>query len=161
MGIVRGTNSSSSVLTPATADVAAAVVDVVPLVMRAIRREMRAAAAESMTVPQLRALLYVRRNPETNLSALAEHLGIGVTGASGLVDRLVRQDMLTRETDPNERRRIQLTVTPQGTERLNQAVKAAREAVAALLGDLTQDEAATIEGAMATLRTAFHLERTK
>src|SRR5690348_8593895 len=92
--------------TPATAtgaDVAATVVDVVPLVMRAIRREMRAAASSSLTVPQLRALLFVRRNPGTNLSALAEHLGIGLTGASGLVDRLVRNDMLARKIDPNER----------------------------------------------------------
>src|SRR3954462_11440700 len=118
--ILRGTNSSASVLTPPAAraddasDLAAAVVDVVPLVMRAIRREMRTAASPQLTVPQLRALFFVRRYPDSNLSALADHLGVGLTGASGLVDRLVRASMLARETDPAERRRIKLTVTAQG-----------------------------------------------
>ena len=95
--------------------------------MRAIRREMRAAASPALTVPQLRALLFVNRNPEVNLSKVAEHLGVGVTGASGLVDRLVRHGLLARETDPNERRRIQLTVTPDGRARLDAAVSATRD----------------------------------
>ena len=92
-----------------------------PLVMRLIRREMRAAASPAVTVPQLRALLFVNRNPDVNLSGLAEHLGIGLTGASGLVDRLVKQHLLSRESDPKERRRIQLTVTAQGKARLDEA----------------------------------------
>jgi DNA-binding MarR family transcriptional regulator len=123
--------------------------------MRAIRGEMRAAASSSLTVPQLRALLFVRRNPGTNLSALADHLGIGLTGASGLVDRLVRNEMLARETDPNERRRIRLTVTNQGTQRIDGANTATRRVVATLLADLTPEEAGTIEEAMRTLRRAF------
>jgi DNA-binding MarR family transcriptional regulator len=123
--------------------------------MRAIRLEMRAAASPSMTVPQLRALLFVTRNPDVNLSGLAEHLGIGLTGASGLVDRLVRQNMLTRETDPNERRRIQLTVTAEGKARLDEANRSTREAVADRLADLDPAEAATVERAMAILRAQF------
>ena len=123
--------------------------------MRAIRREMRAAAAPALTVPQLRTLLFVSRNPDVNLSALADHLGIGLTGASGLVDRLVRQELLARETDPNERRRIQLTVTPHGRARLDAAVALTREAISAGLQGMTPDEAATVEEAMAILRAQF------
>ncbi|HEY7024440.1 MAG TPA: MarR family transcriptional regulator [Candidatus Limnocylindrales bacterium] len=108
-----------------------------------------------MTVPQLRALLFVTRNPDVNLSGLAEHLGIGLTGASGLVDRLVRQNMLSRETDPNERRRIQLTVTAEGKARLDEANRSTREAVADRLADLDPAEAATVERAMAILRAQF------
>jgi DNA-binding MarR family transcriptional regulator len=157
--ILRGTNSSSSALTsPNAADVAALVVDVMPLVMRAIRREMRAAAADSVSVPQLRALLFVRQNPETNLSALAEHLGIGLTGASGLVDRLVRQQLLTRVTDPAERRRIQLTVTAQGKARLDEAIGSTRDAVETALAGLAPHDAIAIEQAMIVLRDAFQHE---
>ena len=140
---------------PAAPDVAATVVDVVPLVMRAIRREMRAAASPAVTVPQLRALLFVSRNPDVNLSGLAEHLGIGLTGASGLVDRLVKQQLLSRETDPNERRRIQLTVTVQGRARLDEASRSTREAVAERLADLDPEEAETVERAMVILRAHF------
>jgi len=143
------------VSSPAAPDVAATVVDVVPLVMRAIRREMRAAASPAVTVPQLRALLFVSRNPDVNLSGLAEHLGIGLTGASGLVDRLVKQQLLSRETDPNERRRIQLTVTAQGRARLDEASRSTREAVAERLADLDPEETETVDRALNILRAHF------
>lgn len=123
--------------------------------MRAIRREMRSAAAPTVTVPQLRTLLFVSRNPDVNLSALADHLGIGLTGASGMVDRLVRQGLLSRETDPNERRRIQLDVTPEGRARLDEAVAHTRESVNEVLAGLSPQEAAVVTEAMAVLRTRF------
>ena len=125
------------------------------MVSTARRNRLRAAASPAVTVPQLRALLFVNRNPDVNLSGLAEHLGIGLTGASGLVDRLVKQHLMSRETDPNERRRIQLTVTVQGKSRLDEASHATREAIAEQLGDLTPDEAATIDRAMDILRAQF------
>jgi len=154
--ILRGTNSPSSVVSaPRPADLAASVVDVVPLVMRAIRSEMRAAASPALSVPQLRTLLFVKRNPDVNLSALAEHLGIGLTGASGLVDRLVRNELLSRETDPNERRRIQLTLTPHGRARLDAASNSTRSMIEQRLTDLDADDAATVEQAMTILRGAF------
>jgi DNA-binding MarR family transcriptional regulator len=154
LAILRDTNSSASVVSR-TADTAIAVTDVVPAVMRQIRQEMRAAAAPALTVAQMRALLFVSRNPDTNLSALAEHLGIGLTGASGLVDRLVRDGLLLRDTDPNERRRIQLNVTTAGQARRDTAAAAAREAIAARLEDLSPDELDTIRTAMALLRDQF------
>ena len=46
--------------------------------MRLVRQEMRNHAAPRLTVPQLRALLYLKRHPDASLSAVAEHLGISV-----------------------------------------------------------------------------------
>ena len=87
--------------------------------------------------------------------AVADHLGIGLTGASGLVDRLVRQDLLTRETDPTERRRIRLSVTAQGKARRDAAVVSTRSSMTAALESLTPDEAATVDEAMTILRAQF------
>ena len=122
--------------------------------MRQIRQEMRAAAAPRLTVAQLRALLFVSRNPNANLSALAEHLGIGLTGASGLVDRLVRDGLLGRTMIPPKRRRIQLTVTRAGLERRD-AAAAARQAIASRLTDLQPDQLDAIRAAMNVLRDLF------
>jgi DNA-binding MarR family transcriptional regulator len=90
-----------------------------------------------------------------NLSALADHLGVGITGASGLVDRLVRQGLLARETDPNERRRIQLTVTADGRARLDEAVAATRATVEEHLAELSSHDAAILDEAMSILRRNF------
>jgi DNA-binding MarR family transcriptional regulator len=141
--------------TDAAAESAAALVDVVPIVMRFIRREMRDAVAPVLTVEQLRTLLFVGRTPDVSLSALADSLGIGIAGASGLVDRLVRQGLIKRQPDPAERRRIQLSLTADGTARLNAAIAAARATVAAQFESLTADEAATVARAMDILRRQF------
>jgi len=133
--------------------VATAVLETVPAVMRRIRSEMRAAATPTLTVPQMRALMFIGRHPETNLSALAEHLGIGLTGASGLVDRLVRDDLVARDTDPHERRKIRLTVTAAGQARRDQALSAARRSMTARLAGLSSEELATVNDALRILRS--------
>ena len=140
-------------MSTAPADVATAVLETVPAVMRRIRSEMRAAATPTLTVPQMRALMFIGRHPETNLSALAEHLGIGLTGASGLVDRLVRDNLVARDTDPHERRKIRLTVTAAGQARRDQALSAARRSMTARLAGLSSEELATVNDALRILRS--------
>ena len=108
--------------------VAERVMEVVPAVMRRIRLAMRAdvAGQPGTTVPQLRGLLFVRRNPGTSLSAMAEHLGMTLPACSALAERLVRSALLERTTDPRERRRVQLRLTADGMERVAHADLRAR-----------------------------------
>jgi DNA-binding MarR family transcriptional regulator len=146
----------SIALSPTSAETCAEqVLEVVPLVMRQIRTEMRSAAAPALTVLQLRALLFVRRNPDSSISALAEHHGVGLTTASALADRLVRQGLLDRQPAPHERRRLMLRLTPLGAKRLDAAVARTSRAVAGALGARTPDELAHIEAAMRALQEAF------
>lgn len=137
------------------AEAAEELFEVAPLVTRWIRGEMRRASAGSLTVPQLRALLHVRRNPGTHLSGLADHLGVGVTTASGLVDRLVRQQLLTRTQDPAERRRMRLELTPEGDARLQRSRGETRSALGATLSGLSAEQLSTIFQALGFLRSVF------
>ena len=59
--------------------------------------------------------------PEASLSALAEHLGVSRPTASVLVDRLVQWGLVARGTDPAERRRAVLRLTPAGQRQLAEA----------------------------------------
>jgi DNA-binding MarR family transcriptional regulator len=130
------------------------VLEVVPRVMRLIRAEMRGATGSGVSVPQLRALLAVRRQPGTNLSAVAEHLGVGLASASTLVDRLVRQGLLTRVQDPDERRRVRLELTAEGALRLDVARRRASEALAEALASCTAAERSAVRQAMQVLAAA-------
>lgn len=130
------------------------VLEVVPRVMRLIRAEMRGATGSGVSVPQLRALLAVRRQPGTNLSAVAEHLGVGLASASTLVDRLVRQGLLTRVQDPDERRRVRLELTAEGALRLDVARRRASEALAEALASCTDAERSAVRQAMHVLAAA-------
>jgi DNA-binding MarR family transcriptional regulator len=136
---------------PVTADdVADRLLQVVPSTMRRIRGEMRNANSGGLTVPQLRALLFGRRHPGAGLSSLAKHLGVSLPGASGLVDRLVRADLVERTTDPNERRRIQLQLTGAGVELVSRAHLLVRARLSADLAELPPGQ---LEGLAAALET--------
>lgn len=97
------------------------IMDTVPRVMQLIRAEMRRHRPGQLSVPQFRALLFLDRHPEASLSALAEHLGVSRPTASVLVERLVQRGLVARETDPAERRRAMLRLTPAGQRQLAEA----------------------------------------
>src|SRR5690349_2361445 len=92
----------------------ALIMETVPSVMRAIRTEMRRRRPSDLSVPQFRALAFIRRHPGTSLSEVAEHLGLTLPTMSTLVDNLVSRDLINRETNPENRRRVNLTLTPAG-----------------------------------------------
>ena len=129
-------------------DVAALVVDSVPRLMRWVRTGTRADAAPGLTVPQLRVMLLLRRSPGSGVSAVAEHQGVSLASASALVERLVRQGLVDRAQDPKERRRVLLTLTAAGAERLRAVSLGTRRAMARALSHRSPAELAVIAQAM-------------
>lgn len=67
---------------------------------------------------QLRALTALQEYGPSNLAQLAEEMGVTVSTASRLVDRLVGADWVHRTQAPHNRREISLTLTAQGTSLL-------------------------------------------
>jgi DNA-binding MarR family transcriptional regulator len=60
-------------------------------------------------------------------SALSSFIGIDRAAVTRHVDRVVEMGLLSRETDPDDRRRIQLALTPRG-QRLSRKLAAASKA---------------------------------
>jgi DNA-binding MarR family transcriptional regulator len=134
---------------------AGAVMDVVPIVMRFIRTEMRRHGAPALSVPQFRALNFLSHEPGASLSAVAEHLGVTLGTASSTAERLVQQGLIARAAHPTERRRITLTLTPAGDRLLQSARQATRDQVAAVLGELSEDELHRVADGLGLLGRAF------
>lgn len=112
------------------------ILEVVPRIMRTIRQEMRAATGDQLSVPQFRTLALLGRRRGVPLSAVSDHLGVADATASTLIDRLVRRGLVTRQTHPEERRRVALDLTPQGQELLEGARARARSFLAQRLAPL-------------------------
>ena len=134
-----------------TRDAARAILDTAPAVMRAIRTQMRAGRPAGVSVPQFRALLYIRRRPGTDLTDVAEHLGTSLASASELVARLVRQGLVERSVDPASRRRMRLSLTPSGAGQLDAAEEATLAWLARRLEGADRDRLEAIEAALADL----------
>ncbi len=134
---------------------AEAVLDSVPLIMRVIRSRMREGRAEGVSVPQFRALLYVRRNPGTDLSSVAEHMGASMPAVSELVSRLVRDGLVVRELDPNSRRRVRLTLSPEGGRQLAEARARTIDWLAERLDSASPDRLERMEEGLRELLAVF------
>jgi DNA-binding MarR family transcriptional regulator len=142
--------------TGALADKCAQIVmDAVPPVMQVIREEARRHGATPFSVPQFRTLAFLHRRPGAYLFHLAEHLGVSRPTASVLVHRLVTQGMVTRVTDPQERRRILLSLTPRGARHFRQASHSAQIWMASALAHLSPDTLRRITTGISLLQEAF------
>lgn len=132
------------------------VMETVPLVMQFMRAEMRHQGATDLSVPQFRALAFLNRHPGASLSDLAEHLGVTKATASATVERLVRRGLVNRADDPQERRRLVLTLTPSGVIHLQQAREATHSSVTEVLAALPEAKLLQITQALAFLEEAFN-----
>jgi DNA-binding MarR family transcriptional regulator len=135
------------------------VLEVVPAVMRTIRGEMRQHRAAELSVPQFRTLAFIDRNAAASLSEAAEHIGLTLPSMSKIVDGLVARKLVTRQTHPNDRRRMILTLTRSGQTALAASRTATRNCLASMLAPLTDPERAIIVKAMGSLRSVFTLQQ--
>ncbi len=87
----------------------------------------RAWAELGLTTGQLRVMFYVSETPGVTAGELAQRLAVTPPTISGLVDRLVKLDMVRREEDESDRRLVRnyLTETGENTcSRVGQGVGA-------------------------------------
>ena|SRR5690242_3186354 len=137
------------------AELASKLVEVIPLVMRAIRSHMRANRALDLSVPQYRALGFVVRHPGVSLSQVAEHQGLTLGAASRLVDGLVIRGLVERRASTEDRRFVTLHVLPSGESTLAQARQRTEQALASMLATLPAADQEIILRAMEPLRAVF------
>jgi DNA-binding MarR family transcriptional regulator len=97
----------------------------------------RQAQAPAVPPAQLRVLSIVARGRQTNLSRLAEALGVVPSSASRLCDRLEATGLLRRVPDPRDRREVRLLLTPAARRLLEELRDRRRAALAVVLDRMT------------------------
>jgi DNA-binding MarR family transcriptional regulator len=138
-----------------------AVLEVAPLIMRAIRQEVRKHRGFEMSIPQFRALIFLDRYEGASLSGVASHIGITLPSASKIVDGLVERGLATRRTSADDRRHIELRPTAEGRRRVQAAIRSAQEYLSAILKGLSDSDRKAIVCAMQALRPLFGVEGQK
>jgi DNA-binding MarR family transcriptional regulator len=137
---------------------AAQLMETVPFVMRALRYELRRERPADLSVPQFRALAFVRRHSGASLSEVAEHLGLTLPATSTLIDRLVERALLSRAPNPDNRRRLVLTLTDAGQAAWSLTHSDAQEHMAQRVADLSPADRAAVIHALQILRSIFASE---
>lgn len=74
------------------------------------------------------------------VTEVANHLGVTLSAATGLVDRLVKAKLATRERDQKDRRVVWVRVTEEGVAAVEAAEKRRRAAFSQLVANLPEGD---------------------
>jgi len=140
---------------PNPANCARDIIEVIPLVMRTIRSEIRRSRFREMSLAQFRSLAFLGRNPGAMLSEVADHLGLTMPTASKLVDALVIAGLLTRRSHGSDRRRVVLGLTQTGQAQYRVAYDGALRLMSERVAGLSETQRNRVADAMGLLRDVF------
>ena len=113
-----------------------------------------------LTTPQLKVVLLLYLNGPARMSSLASSLGVTLATSTGIVDRLVEKDILTRENNKDDRRVVVCNLSAKGHELTDRLYSSARERARQLLQSLNPSQIKLIDDALKSLSTEKILERT-
>jgi len=136
-------------------DLADTLLDVVPVLMRSIRMEMRSHRNAELSVPQFRVLNFLHIQGTASLSTIAEHLGQTSPSTSAMVEGLVGRGMVSRELDDSDRRKVVIETTTRGEEAWESAWKATRRAMAQRLESIEPARRGQLSEGLQSLRALF------
>ena len=145
--------------TGSTAPLAARVEETTDQVRR-ITKLLRVGSQEdwtslSLTRAQLRILTLLQQEGSAAVGQIAAHLGVTLPSVTATVDRLVQQELVSREDDPNDRRRVINRLTPNGATLLERLQEGRRARLVSALGKLTSAELESLASALTPFEQAL------
>jgi DNA-binding MarR family transcriptional regulator len=96
--------------------------------------------SSDITVAQLRILLLLHMQDSARMSSIASELEIALPTATGIVDNLVKKELVSRKTDPQDRRAVICTLTSAGQSFINMIWVSGQSQMERLLEGLTLEE---------------------
>jgi DNA-binding MarR family transcriptional regulator len=107
--------------------------------------------AQDLTFGQMRLLFLLSRHGPSPVSRVAEWLGVGLPTASGIVDRVERHGLVTRQHRSDDRRVVECTLTDPGRRLIEEIGGMRREMLRQTLDVLTDAELADFTRLIATI----------
>lgn len=113
-------------------------VELIPRMMREItRRESNYLSRGKISLPQLSVLGHLDRQEDCPMHELAQVLGVSRPAATGLVDRLISQGLVSRHGDPKDRRVVRVNLTAKGRKVLSAIWEQKRRVITQVFGRLS------------------------
>ncbi|MFE7314760.1 MarR family winged helix-turn-helix transcriptional regulator [Streptomyces sp. NPDC057555] len=124
----------------------------------AVSARALAAIDDTVTLPQLRALVVLESCEPLKLAALATTLGVNPSTAMRMVDKLEAAGLVDRRTNPASRREVVLRLSAAGRAMVEQVLAHRRAEIRTLVGRLPAEQrAALVPALQALVRAAGEL----
>jgi DNA-binding MarR family transcriptional regulator len=114
---------------------------------------------DGLTIPQMRLLWTLRDEDGQPVGALADHLGVNPSTITGHVDRLVRQGLVRREEDADDRRIVRNYLTDEGFVTVSALRRIAGIYIINILKRLDDAQLGRLQAALADLNRAAQESR--
>jgi DNA-binding MarR family transcriptional regulator len=105
----------------------------------------------SLTTAQLKSLFFIDNEGITNFTKLAAALGVTSSNVTGIVDRLVEQELVSRKENPEDRRVLLLSVTEKGKTLLSSLRESRIKQMSEVLTHLSVEELSILARGLALL----------
>lgn len=101
----------------------------------------------SITEERYMALFELTLQPDCSLKQLAQNLMVSPSNLSVMIDSMVQQGLVSRVSDPNDRRRVVLRLSEKGTDVCRKADAYTRKQFERFLADLSGEDREELEKA--------------
>jgi DNA-binding MarR family transcriptional regulator len=126
-------------------------------VLGALIAESMAAIETVVTMPQLRVLTLVSRAPQ-GVTAIAQDLGVHPSNATRTCDRLEQAGLLDRGAVDHDRRRVEMTLTPDGRKLLEDVMTHRQRRVQEIMARMSPEERSALASSLAAFARAAGTE---
>ena len=134
-------------------DAARDILQIVPLVMRAVAAELRSAG--ELPAPAQFGLLSVLSQRPRSLTELATLQGVSLPTMSSSISAMVERGWARRTAPEGDKRVVMVDVTPTGKAALDRVARAAEGHLAEVLAPLDTPSRRRLHGGLAVLRKVF------
>lgn len=133
---------------------------------RKVNRMMRNQSADvwmrlKLTVPQLKSLFFISNEGSTSIGKLAGALGVTPANVTGIVERLVRQGLVSRTENPEDRRMLLLQTTEKGRGLIADLRERRTSWLSEILDNLSPDELSRLAEGLSLLLQAGERQQGK
>jgi DNA-binding MarR family transcriptional regulator len=114
----------------------------------AVTEQSLGGVAEETTLAQYRALVVLASRGPQRMVDLAKALGVTPSTAGRMSDRLLRKGLIRRHRARADRREVQVSLTAEGREVVDEATGRRRALLAAILGRMTARDQSAVAAAL-------------
>jgi DNA-binding MarR family transcriptional regulator len=131
------------------------------LMHNSMRHLIHYARENGLSMSHLGSLLRIHHIGSCGVTDLGDHLGVTSAAVSQMLDRLVEQELILRNEDPNDRRVKQIILTHKGDRILDEIIHARQDWLDDLAQTLSDSEKETVMAGMEILLEKInHLPQT-
>jgi DNA-binding MarR family transcriptional regulator len=111
-----------------------------------------------VSMSQMHVLWLLQHHGEMSMSRLAELLGVSLSNATGIIDRMEEHGFIERVRVPDDRRIVNVRPAAGGLLALSETESTKRDRMRAVLGHIPASERPIVLAALRTLRRALSTE---